>query len=181
MIRNPTPHLQHGMSMLEILITIVILSLGLLGMAGLQVTGLKNNRDAYYGTLANQQIQTMAEIIHSDLVNMRNGEYDSLGNCGEGETCTGECPAPEEGNEEEEVCPMRQQWLANVAAALPGGAGRVRETAAGANSFYIAVRWGDPQLNGATSWGADTTTNPATAACGDPAANTRCLYIQYQP
>lgn len=164
---------QAGLSLLEVMITVVILSLGLLGLAGLQITGLQNTRNAYYSSIANQHIQSMAELIRSDVTNMRTGRYDNLGSCKE-EGCTNTC------DKDEKKCPSHQAWLSQVATALPGGAGRVRETSNGSNAFYIAVLWSDPQLT-STSWQADTAANPATSACGAPTTGANCSYIQFQP
>jgi len=46
------PSKQTGFSLLEILISIVILAIGLLGLAALQTTSLKNNHSAQYRTTA---------------------------------------------------------------------------------------------------------------------------------
>lgn len=162
---------QTGLTLLEIMVTIVILSLGLLGLAGLQMTGLKNNRNAYYGSIANMQVQSMAELIHGDVTNMKAGIYNNLGNCNGAAGCTGECDAGADS------CPQSQQWLSGVATDLPGGSGRVRANAATPNTFYIAVRWSDPQMKGESGWGGDS----ATAACGAQVADTNCVYTIYHP
>ena len=41
---------QSGITLIEILVTVVILAIGLLGLAGLQMSGLRNNQSAYYRT-----------------------------------------------------------------------------------------------------------------------------------
>jgi len=46
-----TPH-QSGFSLIEVMITIVIVAIGLLGFAGLQAYSLKSNRTAMYRSLA---------------------------------------------------------------------------------------------------------------------------------
>lgn len=38
---------QHGFTLLEILITVIVVAIGLLGLAGLQVTSLRYNHQAY--------------------------------------------------------------------------------------------------------------------------------------
>lgn len=42
-----------GISLIEVLITLLIVSVGLLGLAGLQAAGLRNNASAYHRTQAN--------------------------------------------------------------------------------------------------------------------------------
>lgn len=43
---------EHGFSLLEVLVAVVVLSMGLLGLAGLQVLGLKFNHQSYERTQA---------------------------------------------------------------------------------------------------------------------------------
>jgi len=49
-IRHPAP--QRGVSMMEVLIALVLLTTTLLGATALQLTGLHNNRSAYYRSQA---------------------------------------------------------------------------------------------------------------------------------
>ncbi|MEE9494787.1 MAG: type IV pilus modification protein PilV [Gammaproteobacteria bacterium] len=44
--------LQQGFTLIEVLVSMVILSIGLLGLAGLQTTGLRNNQSAYFSSQA---------------------------------------------------------------------------------------------------------------------------------
>lgn len=160
---------QSGLTLLEVMITVVILSLGLLGLAGLQLTGLKNNRDAYNSAVAAQIMQDMAERVRADMTGMRANSYDSLDISADTTLCaTG-------------VAMTLSNRAACQLAALPLGTARVREVSANSNSFYVAVIWRDQQMNGATGWTADTTSNPATAACGTAAADTKCYYSMFRP
>ncbi len=43
---------QQGFTLIEVLVAVVVLSIGLLGLAGLQTTGLRNNQSAYYASQA---------------------------------------------------------------------------------------------------------------------------------
>lgn len=56
-----------GFTLIEILIAMVILAVGLLGLAGLQATGLKNNQSAYYRSLATQLAYDMADRIRANI------------------------------------------------------------------------------------------------------------------
>ena len=58
-------HTQAGVTMLEVLVAIVVLSFGLLGMLGLIVNSLKMTSSSHYRTIAGQQLVAMAEVINS--------------------------------------------------------------------------------------------------------------------
>ncbi len=55
-----------GVSMIEVLVTIVVLSIGLLGMAALQMTGLRSVNSASYRTQATLLISDIAERVRSN-------------------------------------------------------------------------------------------------------------------
>lgn len=58
--------LQHGATMLEVLIAIVVLSFGLLGMLGLLTNGLKMTSSSQYRTIAAQQLTAIADMISAN-------------------------------------------------------------------------------------------------------------------
>lgn len=58
-------HWNAGFSLIEVLVSIVVLSLGLLGMVGLQATSLQANRDA--------QLQSVASLLARELAEMMRG------------------------------------------------------------------------------------------------------------
>lgn len=68
---------QAGFTLLEILVAIVVLSLGLLGLAGLQAASLRNNQVAYYRGIAAQQAYDMADRIRANLAGVAAGNYDN--------------------------------------------------------------------------------------------------------
>ena len=57
-----------GFSLLEVLIALVLLSIGLLGLAGLQITGLQNNQRAYHRSQATQLSYDIADRMRSNKV-----------------------------------------------------------------------------------------------------------------
>lgn len=61
-LRSP----QHGVTMLEVLIAIVVLSFGLLGMIGLLANGLKMTSSSHYRTIAAQQLTAIADMINAN-------------------------------------------------------------------------------------------------------------------
>lgn len=62
---SPLARSQRGVSMIEVLVTLLVLSVGLLGIAALQVRTLQFNQDAYYRSQANVLLYDMAERSRS--------------------------------------------------------------------------------------------------------------------
>lgn len=63
-----TPHTQHGVGMIEVLVTLVILAVGLLGVASLQFVGSFNNKEALARTQAVMVAQQMSERLRASSV-----------------------------------------------------------------------------------------------------------------
>lgn len=67
MMKPPTFRaVQRGVTMLEVLIAIVVLSFGLLGLLGLLTNGLKMTSSSQYRTIAAQQLTAMADMINAN-------------------------------------------------------------------------------------------------------------------
>ncbi len=163
---------QSGFSILEIMVTLVVLSTGLLGVANLQVDALRGNQGAYLASVAAQQAQDMVERMQSNPVAVAANGYDALNtsipsikvDC-QKITCTPEQLVQFDHN----------RWNAANQALLPSGSGQVVEISDGI--FLIGVRWHDRQLGGASGWQVGT---DAASACGQPQADTRCFFLRYQ-
>lgn len=59
---------QSGVSLLEVLIAILVLSFGLLGMLGLIINSLKLTSSSNYRTIAAQQAYSMADTLRSNVL-----------------------------------------------------------------------------------------------------------------
>ncbi len=66
----------NGFGMIEILISIVVLALGLLGLAGMQLFGLRNNNFAYQRSQAIILAYDLADRMRTNMVAVENGDYD---------------------------------------------------------------------------------------------------------
>lgn len=66
-----------GFTLLEVLIALLIFSLGLLGLAGLMVVSVKTNQSAYLRTQASFLAQSMADRMRANTgqINEYNGDY----------------------------------------------------------------------------------------------------------
>lgn len=69
--------LQHqtGVSLLEVLIAVLVLSVGLLGIAGLQTANLRNTQSAHQRTVAVLLATSMGERIRANPIMARTGAF----------------------------------------------------------------------------------------------------------
>jgi type IV pilus assembly protein PilV len=70
---NPTPKLQSGFTLLEVLIAIVIVSIGLLGVAAMQAVTLKNAGSSKYRSAAIGLTSDMADRLRANLEGVMEG------------------------------------------------------------------------------------------------------------
>jgi type IV pilus assembly protein PilV len=66
---------QRGVSLLEVLIAVLVLSVGLLGVAGLQTANIRNTQSAHQRTMAVLLASSMGERIRANAVAAANGSF----------------------------------------------------------------------------------------------------------
>lgn len=126
---------QQGFTLLEAMIALVIFSVGLLGLAGMQMTGLQNNQDAILRTIAYQQLYDMTERIRGNGSGYDTGNYDSLSGSMSKSACAPCTTAQQAINDFAE-------WEDNNATVLPEGTGTVARDGATGN-IIITINWVD--------------------------------------
>jgi type IV pilus assembly protein PilV len=67
---------QHGFSLIEVMISVVVLSLGLLTLSNLQTRSVSNSTVAYGETQTMMFLQEMIEHLRSDKAAAINGDYN---------------------------------------------------------------------------------------------------------
>jgi len=74
---TPKAHdrLQDGFTLLEVLIALLVLSIGLLGLAALQTTGLRSNQMASMRTIATQAAYDITDRMRANPVGVAADEY----------------------------------------------------------------------------------------------------------
>lgn len=77
---------QHGTSLIEVLVALVVLSIGLLGIAGLQLSALRNNQGAYERSAAVMLVNSIGDRMLSNRGAVAGGGYNFAGKVG---ACTG--------------------------------------------------------------------------------------------
>jgi type IV pilus assembly protein PilV len=123
---------QTGFSLLEVLISMVVTSVGLLGLAGMQAAGLRSNHSAYHHSQATVLTYDMADRMRSNTGSMAlyaSTTAAQVAACN-GAGCTNG----------EMVANDLFDWNADLAAAIPGGVGLV--TLAG-SIYTVSVSWDD--------------------------------------
>ena len=116
-----------GFTLLEVLVSIVVLSIGLLGMAGLIAAGLKSNHAAQYRGHATMLADDILDRMRANQTLALNSDYDVA----LGAACTQTA-----GTIEKFDC---EEWKAMVADALPDGDGAVEVDLNG--NVIVTVQW----------------------------------------
>ena len=155
-----------GFTLIEVLIAVLVLSIGLLGLASLQANSLRNNYSAYMRSQASILANDMADRIRANPgtppANTPLGIYGSLtGPISSGADCELTTCTPDElaGYDS-------RKWYGNLALFLPGGTGTVTRNG---NLFTVTVMW-DDNKTGATGTG-----------CGGGAADLTCFSVTFLP
>lgn len=65
-----------GLSLIEILVTVVVLSIGLLGIAGMQAFGMRYSNDSYVRSQATMIANELIERMHANPEGVNNGDYE---------------------------------------------------------------------------------------------------------
>ncbi len=77
-----------GLSLIEILVTVVVLSIGLLGIAGMQAFGMRYNNDSYVRSQAVSYANELVERMHANPNAVNNGAYKTAIDAQLPATCT---------------------------------------------------------------------------------------------
>jgi len=123
-----------GITLIEVLIALVVFSIGLLGLAGLQTVSLRFNTSAYYRTQATALAYGLADRMRANREGALNGFYnadfdDPPPDCDPAADGGGGTPADD-----------LAAWRNALACQLPLGTGAV---ASNGSVFTITVHWDD--------------------------------------
>lgn len=112
-----------GFTILEVLIALLVFSLGLLGMAGLLVISVKTNHSAYLRTQASFLAQSMADRMRSNVPRVWAGDYNGTytGTTGD----TDPCPSGTACTRAQIATRDKAQWEVQLGDQLPNAQGIV--------------------------------------------------------
>lgn len=116
---------EKGLSLIEVLVTLLITSVGLLGLAAMQARSLQFNHGAYLRSQANILAYDMADRMRLNKDDARANLYNISLSSG----------IPSAGGI---VSTDQNQWLTQIAATLPAGDGAV---SCAANICTLTIQW----------------------------------------
>jgi type IV pilus assembly protein PilV len=123
---------QHGVGLVEVLISIVVLSIGLLGAAALQATSLRNNHSAMQRSVATILAYSMIDAMRAN-----DGAAPASYN-------TGYCATGGAGLAAADIA----AWQAQIRASIgPSACGSID---CDGNTCTVAIRWDDTHASGGT-------------------------------
>ena len=132
---------QRGFTMIEVLIAVLVLAIGLLGMAHMQASGMRSTHGAYLRTQATVLAGDILDSMRANVTAARAGSYDiAFGGAGAAGTIEGDDLIA---------------WKANLAAMLPAGDGQITTTG---SDVTVEIAW--------TGLRQDETANQAGIATG---------------
>lgn len=150
---------QKGVGLIEVLVSVLVIGVGLLGIAGLQATTVTYNHSAYLRSIAIAQANNMLDRMYANYAGVSNNAYDNISgipanpNC---TTCTSAQIAQRDGHD----------WNNINAQLLPSGQGTVTRNG---NRHTITLRW-DGNRSGATG----------TGCSGNTDVDLSCLIIEVE-
>lgn len=151
-------HYQRGVSLIESMIALLVISIGLLGIAALQITAMGQNTSALHHSQAVWIAYNMSDRIRANISQF--GNYDGIDtNNGYSQDClTLSC------TNAEMLTADAQDWSAMVGN-LPTGRGIIA-TPVSANELNITVMWDDEGAGGT-----------GTGCGSDPAVDLTCYTL----
>lgn len=154
---------QSGFTLLEVMIAMVIFSIGLIGLAGLQARGIQSTGMSQGRSIAIIQAYDMADRIRANPVGDSDGSYNNI---------TATIPAAIDCITA--ICAQTDmasfdwfEWNSNNAQVLPSGRGTVVANGA---QYIITVMWDE-----------DRTGVFGTACSGDPTVDLKCYSMVIDP
>lgn len=148
---------QTGVSLIEVLVSLTILAIGILGIASLQALSLRNSNSASYRSIATAQAQDMADRIRANTTPTLTGQYNQMTGSPVNPGCIASgCTSANLANYD------YWRWNNELANTLPSGAGVVcldatpndgtpaSPACSNSGSFLVIKVWWDDDRNPTT-------------------------------
>lgn len=138
------PHQSRGFSLIEVLVSVVILSFGLLGVAALQVNTMKNNQSSYQRTQAVMLSYFMFDVMRANRPDALANNYNIALPVGYSPSDPSTCPVP--ATVGSLVANDIQFWMQSIKDVVgPSGCGEVN---CAGGDCTVRIHWGDDRATG---------------------------------
>lgn len=135
---------QSGFTLLEVLVAMLVLSIGLLGLAGLMASSMRNNQSAYHSTQATWLAYDILDRMRANNAVALAGGYSTASALGSPAACS--TAAPSGSVAAQDIA----GWKNMIACALPVGDGAITVTPAN-RQVRITVQWNDSRATNGVS------------------------------
>jgi len=126
---------ERGMTLIEVLVTTVLISVGLLGVAALQLTSLRANQEAYVSSQASVLAADILDRMRANQQGLRTGQYAVLGAIPGVKGGTGKAGS-NGGND-------MVAWQDSITALLPGAPAGTVEVDLTGRIVTVTIVWGE--------------------------------------
>lgn len=133
---KPIRH-QAGVSLIEVLVSVLVVTTGLLGAAALQASALRNNQGSYERTQTSILAQGMFDAMRANMAGVNANSYNT-----DGYVCAVPTPSDLAGKD-------IARWITNLHTQIHSGACGSIQCTAGACT--VGVRWDDSRATGGSS------------------------------
>jgi type IV pilus assembly protein PilV len=135
---KPVQHRQRGFSLIEVLVTMLILTFGLLGVAGLLVKGMSNAAAAETHAKATQLVADISDRMRANPAGTLSATSQYNTNQGKSDSDVWNESAPADVSTIANY--DKQVWMTAIAAQLPEGSGRIVVDSVN-RKVLISIRW----------------------------------------
>lgn len=160
---------EHGFSLMEVLIAMLVLAIGLLGLASLQAQSLKFNHDSYVRSQATILAGEMMDKLRADpLNNYTDGVLAPIvpDNCANPALISSATPLVQ-----------KCFWLNDIQSRLPAGTGTILVNPSDPQLVDVTILWSDRENNNLADGDATDPLDPLESRFFD-APNSLCMVKQ---
>ena len=148
---HPNSKAIQGSSMIEVLISIVILAIGLLGIAGMQTMGMTQNQSAYYRSQATLLANQYSDIIRSNLSQAAANKFGDVADDGTdwstaapGFSSTAACNTTTGCSDIQRAETDLIEWADQIQSLLPSGVATIERIG---SIYHINISWIDDRAD----------------------------------
>jgi type IV pilus assembly protein PilV len=188
------PHARmRGVTLIEVLVTMVIVAIGLLGLAGMQMRGLSIQKDAHGRSIATQLALDLADRMRANRQDMAvSNDYTFTAAIGSTWAAPPtDCAAAKTlcSWSEQAQYDMREQadgtgWLSRLQAALPNGWAHVVPVAGSPGEWDVTMMWQETGFHARSEADIAAALPSSCGTLGLPytvPSNVECLQIRVRP